>query len=161
MSHYEITYVISAAIPENDYPGIEQRIKDLIVKEHSGTVTSQMTIGRRKLAYPIKKEKFGFYQTLEFDMEPEMMKMFDRELKLNQSLLRHLIIIKDVLSAEQQAREESIQAKVRARKAAAKTHHEETTHEPIAEEKKRPAPAKITLDKLDERLDELLDQELK
>ncbi len=158
MSHYEITYVISAAIPETDYPGIDQGIRDLIVKEHSGAITGQITIGRRKLAYPIKKEKFGFYQTLEFDMEPSVMKMLDRELRLNQALLRHLIVIKDVLSDEQQAREENIQAKVRARKAAAKKPVEAPVTK--TEEVKRPT-TKLTLDSLDQKLDELLDQELK
>ena len=158
MSHYELTYILTSAIAETEYPALQKSIADLIVSLGKGSVTSEVILGRKKLAYPINKEKYGHYVTVEFDAEAESIKQLDTEFKLNNSLLRHLIITKKVLSPEQQEEEASRQAKVRARKAAAKN----VTVEPVEKEKKaEKSKPKISLDKLDEKLDELLGQEIK
>ncbi len=158
MSHYELTYILTSAIAETEYPALQKSIADLIVSLGKGSVTSEVILGRKKLAYPINKEKYGHYVTVEFDAEAESIKQLDTEFKLNNSLLRHLIITKKVLSPEQQEEEAARQAKVRARKAAAKN----VVAEPVEKEKKaEKSKPKISLDKLDEKLDELLGQELK
>ncbi len=158
MSHYELTYILTSAIAETEYPALQKSIADLIVSLGKGSVTSEVILGRKKLAYPINKEKYGHYVTVEFDAEAESIKQLDTEFKLNNGLLRHLMITKKVLSPEQQEEEASRQAKVRARKAAAKN----TVVEPVEKEKKpEKSKPKISLDKLDEKLDELLGQEIK
>jgi ribosomal protein S6 len=126
MSHYELTYIISAAIAETEYPSIQQKINDLIKTTFGGTITSEVSLGRKKLAYPINKEKYGHYITLELDLEPA-------------------------------------QLKIRAKKANAKAAISSAADKRAAEASAPVVPAapKITLDKLDEKLDEILDQEIK
>lgn len=159
MSHYELTYILSSAIAETEYPALQKRIADLIVSLGKGNVTSEVILGRKKLAYPINKEKYGHYVTVEFDAEADSIKQLDQELKLNNSCIRHLIITKKVLSPEQQEIEATRQAKVRARKAASKNVAVQPL-EPEPKKSEKPK-TKISLDKLDEKLDELLGQELK
>lgn|SRR3989344_3458892 len=158
MSHYELTYILSSAIAETDYPALQKGIADLIVTLGQGSVTSEVILGRKKLAYPINKEKYGHYVTVEFEAEAGGLKQLDQELKHNNSCLRHLIISKKILSPEQQEVEATRQAKVRARKAAAKNITPQPVEKEIKTDKVKP---KISLDKLDEKLDELLGQELK
>ncbi|MFH0873517.1 MAG: 30S ribosomal protein S6 [Candidatus Komeilibacteria bacterium] len=162
MSHYELTYILSSAIAETDYPALQKSIAALIVSLGKGSITSEVILGRKKLAYPINKDKYGHYVTVEFDAEADSIKPLDRDLKHNNSCLRHLIISKKVLSPEQQEIEANRQAKVRARKAAAKNViiPSATAAEPEIKKTSKPK-TKITLDKLDEKLDELLGQELK
>ncbi len=163
MSHYELTYIISAAIAETEYPSIQQKINDLIKTTFSGTITSEVSLGRKKLAYPINKEKYGHYITEELDLEPQHLKQLDTELKLNASLLRHLIVSKQLLTPEQVEKEAATQMKIRAKKANAKAAISSAADKRMAEASAPVVPAapKITLDKLDEKLDEILDQEIK
>ena len=92
MSHYELTYIISANLAETEYPNIQTQVKELISGKLTGAITREMVLGRKKLAYPIKKEKHGYYVTVEFDLEPANIRELDRLLKLDNSLLRHLLI---------------------------------------------------------------------
>jgi small subunit ribosomal protein S6 len=163
MSHYELTYIISAAIAETEYPSIQQKINDLIKTTFGGTITSEVSLGRKKLAYPINKEKYGHYITLELDLEPAQLKQLDTDLKLNTSLLRHLIVSKQLLTPEQVEKEAATQMKIRAKKANAKAAISSAADKRAAEASAPVVPAapKITLDKLDEKLDEILDQEIK
>jgi small subunit ribosomal protein S6 len=161
MSHYELTYIISAAIAETEYPSIQQKINDLIKTTLGGTITSEVSLGRKKLAYPINKEKYGHYITEEFDLEPSQLKQLDTDLKLNTSLLRHLVVSKQLLTPEQIEKEAATQMKIRAKKANAKAAITTAAEKKSAAAATPSAAPKIQLDKLDEKLDEILDQEIK
>jgi len=161
MSHYELTYIISATIAETEYPSIQQKINDLIKTTLGGIITAEVSLGRKKLAYPINKEKYGHYITEEIDLEPTQLKQLDTELKLNHSLLRHLIVSKQLLTPEQVEKEATTQMKIRAKKANAKAVISSAAEKRTAAIVNPNATPKIELNKLDEKLDEILDQEIK
>jgi small subunit ribosomal protein S6 len=51
--------------------------------------------GKRRLAYPIKKQQEGFYALIVFKAEPGAIKELDRLLGLRASVLRHLVVTVD------------------------------------------------------------------
>jgi len=157
MPHYELTYIVSAAIAETEYPMIQQKISQLITSLAQGKITSDNILGRKKLAYPINKEKYGHYVAVEFDADPSGIQELDRQLKLDKSLLRHLLISKQLLSPEQLAEQEAGQAKIRAKRQSKQVIVEKK--EKISKKKATAKP--IDLDKLDEKLEEILSQDIK
>ncbi len=46
--------------------------------------------GKRRLAYEIKKQREGTYAVIEVSAEPSMIREFERQLKLNDTVLRFL-----------------------------------------------------------------------
>src|SRR3989344_6432595 len=144
--HYELTYIISGSLPETEQPTVQKRLVDFLTKKYQAKITKELTLGRRRLTYPIKKEHSGTYLTVEFDLAPEQLKSLDQELKLDSSLLRHLIVKKQVLTPEQEAKHAASLARLKVRKAAAEA------------KVVRPGnSAKINLEQLDEKLEELLE----
>jgi ribosomal protein S6 len=60
------------------------------VKGLGAEVTKVENWGKRRLAYDINKQREGMYAVLEVSAEPAMVKEFERQLKLNESVLRFL-----------------------------------------------------------------------
>jgi small subunit ribosomal protein S6 len=51
--------------------------------------------GKKRLAYPIKKQQRGFYALITFKITPDAIKEIDRILSLKASVLRHLVVAMD------------------------------------------------------------------
>ena len=94
MRQYELTYLISDNVPESEITKVSGKIGGLISDE-GGKVLKEESWGRRKLSYPIKKQLFATYVTLSFELEPEKLLNFGRDLKHENDLIRHLLIVKD------------------------------------------------------------------
>jgi small subunit ribosomal protein S6 len=154
--HYEFTFIISGNIAEDQHQEGLNKIKTLLEKNQTQNITVISEIGRRKFAYPIKKLRHGFYFVWEFDLLPQELLKIERELKINKEVLRYLIIKKKIKTPEEIAREEKVKIS-RVKEQLAK--EKEAI---IAEEKKeKPPRAKVSLDDLDKKLDELLSEEIK
>jgi small subunit ribosomal protein S6 len=114
MRKYEMTYLISDEVQESDLNKVTGKVAGFIT-ELGGKVVKEDIWGRRKLAYPIKKQDFATYVTLYFDLPAHKTKEFDRDMRLAGSVLRHLLIVKDfgdeeiTLTADEIADSEEIQ----------------------------------------------------
>ncbi len=86
MQEYEITYLV-----ENEEVQYKKSVEEAI-KKFDGKITSVKNWGQRNLAYPIKKLNTAFYVTIVFEMVPDLMRKLNRELLLDRSLLRFLIV---------------------------------------------------------------------
>jgi len=51
--------------------------------------------GKKRLAYPIKKQLEGFYALITFKIAPDAIKEIDRVLSLRASVLRHMVVAMD------------------------------------------------------------------
>jgi len=90
---YELSFIISPAIAETDHPSVNQEVLDYLKGIDAKITREPYFMGRRKLAYPIAKQKHGFYVCLEFESEDmDGLKELDTKLKHNNSLLRYLTI---------------------------------------------------------------------
>lgn len=92
---YEIAYFLNPDIKEEEVQTVNvQKIKDLI-SELSGEITKEQAAQKKKLAYPVKKAKQGYFGHMLFNLNPQNLKSLDKKLKLEDYILRYLIIIVD------------------------------------------------------------------
>ncbi|MEI6498937.1 MAG: 30S ribosomal protein S6 [bacterium] len=94
MRQYELTYLISDVVPESDLNKITGKIGGYI-SAIKGSIEKEEIWGRRKLAYPIKKQEFATYVTINFSVAPEFTAELEREIRLTNEVLRHLLIVKE------------------------------------------------------------------
>ena len=87
MRKYEMMVIID---PEVDERTVEPSMSALFgqVKDLGGKVEKLDVWGKRKLAYPILKKTDGIYVVVDMETTPEIAKELDRQLGLNESILR-------------------------------------------------------------------------
>ncbi len=90
MENYEIMFIVKPTLDEET---IKSTVKSLetIVTDMKGKVETK-DMGKRELAYPIKKEISGFYYCLTVKASHDCIAEFDRKARLNENILRHQII---------------------------------------------------------------------
>lgn len=89
MTAYEIVYIFDSQVPE-------ERIQDKLDRFHTqlgGEITALDHWGRRQLAFPIRKRTAGHYVVAQFNADAESLPEFERLLKLDEELLRYLIVL--------------------------------------------------------------------
>lgn len=154
--HYELTFIISGNASEDQHPAILEKIKNTLKGYQAENIVTVSEIGRRKLAYPINKLRHGFYFTWELDLLPQNLIKAEKDLKLNKDILRYIIVSKKIKTAEEIAHEEKVKAG-RVKEQLAK----EIEAAKVDEQKEKPVKTKVSLDDLDKKLDELLNEEIK
>ena len=91
MRNYEIMLVFDASL-EEDAIGKELKKVTSIIEKGKGTITDSQKWGVRKLAYPIKHQENGYYHLINFISSETVVNEIDRVNKINDKLLRHLIV---------------------------------------------------------------------
>jgi small subunit ribosomal protein S6 len=91
---YEVTFVLNATIDEEASAAAVERVNTLIAAG-GGSVTEVHAWGRRRLAYPIEHQRDGVYITTRFAMPTLALTAFENDLKLNEAILRHLVVRQD------------------------------------------------------------------
>jgi len=66
----------------------------LAIKNEGGKIREVEFLGRKKLAYQIKKEKEAIFVNLKFNLDPEKIKNLEKNLKAKEKILRYLMIAK-------------------------------------------------------------------
>jgi small subunit ribosomal protein S6 len=140
--HYELLYLVPATYTDDELLPVKEKVKDLL-KKFGGEITMEDSLGKKKLAYPIKKNFQGYYLLYEFDLEGSKLAELNKNLGMTNELLRHTIVTKNfktpTIAQITEARAEKEESKA-------------------AEEKKEESKKdKIKLEDLDQRLDEILE----
>lgn len=94
MRQYEITYLISDLVPESDLNKVTGKVGGY-VSATNGKILKEEIWGRRKLAYPIGKQDFATYVTVNFEIPAEKAREFERNIFLTGKIIRHLMIVTD------------------------------------------------------------------
>ena len=92
MKKYEIMYIVKAGLDEEARVATIEKVNSAVTK-NGGKVLDVKEMGLRDLAYPIKDEIKGYYVVLTVEAEVETVNEFDRLTKLNNNVLRHLILV--------------------------------------------------------------------
>ena len=66
-----------------------------MITKNGGKVTTSEDWGKRRLAYRIKGCKEGTYQRIEFEIEPKSIPTLKRAFKLNENIVREMLIVKE------------------------------------------------------------------
>ena len=90
MNKYEIMFILKS----NEEEAIKNQVSELkaIISDMKGEITNEKEMGNKKLAYPIKKELNGFYYVINCNASKDIVAEFDRKAKINENVIRHLII---------------------------------------------------------------------
>ena len=150
--HYELLYLISNKFSEDEVKPIMEKVSGFITAGQ-GKITLSQELGKKRLAYPIKGFRFGYYNLVEFDMEGKNLAKLDRSLRLMDEILRQQIVIKILKTEEQIAHDKIIAEKIAAKNIAAEKSAVEKTMEKEREKDKE----KVDLKDLDEKLDKILE----
>ncbi|MDO5015613.1 MAG: 30S ribosomal protein S6 [Eubacteriales bacterium] len=86
---YELLYVLKPDLGEEGLAAMDERIQGII--NANGEVSEVDVWGTRKLAYEIQDYKEGYYVVVEFASEPSFPQELERQLRINDSVLRYLI----------------------------------------------------------------------
>ncbi len=86
MALYEITFLTK----EESDPGIKAAIEAV-----GGTIENESSLGRKHLAYPIKKQTQAVYTSYDFAAPASILADLNRRLSLNTEILRYLIVTKE------------------------------------------------------------------
>ena len=87
MRHYEIMIILDPNIEERTVqPSLEPFLK--VVTDGGGKVEKTDIWGKRRLAYPIEKKPEGYYAIVDLTAEPSVVLEMDRQLNLNEAILR-------------------------------------------------------------------------
>jgi small subunit ribosomal protein S6 len=92
MRKYELVCVIHPDLDETAFNGALDRIKGWI-SEVGGTADKIDVWGRRKLAYPIRKQTEGQYVLINVSLSPETTKELERNLRFLDPVMRHMLIL--------------------------------------------------------------------
>ena len=94
MRAYEVMVILDPDLEERTVaPSIDTYLN--VVRKDGGTVEKVDVWGRRRLAYEVDKNAEGIYAVIELQAEPATVKELDRQLTLNESVLRTKVIRPD------------------------------------------------------------------
>ena len=86
MRHYELMVILDPDLEERTIAPSLDRFLTVVTKS-GGTVSTEIW-GRRRMAYEIKKQIEGIYAIIDIESEPAAVAELDRQLNLNESVLR-------------------------------------------------------------------------
>ena len=133
MKYYELTYLISPSLGEEEAKEIQRKLTSLI-QEQGGILESSAgkeNPQKTNLSYPIKKEVEAYLASQTFYLEPAKLKLLKNEVNSEKNIMRSLIFSKK--------KEKKV-----------KPHRRTKTKEKEKTEKK------VALKEIDKKLDEIL-----
>lgn len=95
MRTYEVVVILDPTLEERTVaPSLDTYLN--VVRNDGGSVENVDVWGKRRLAYEIKKNPEGIYAVVSLTAEPATVKELDRQLTLNESVLRTKVIRPDI-----------------------------------------------------------------
>lgn len=91
MRNYELLSIIKPNIDSEEYDKIVAKIEEAIVAL-GGKVSSTEKMGRKKLSYDIKEFRDGYMVVQNFELAPDQVEKFRRQLRLNENVLRIMLL---------------------------------------------------------------------
>ena len=94
MRDYELVIIVTPDIDETATADVVEKVKSWIT-EAGGSIESFEEWGRQKLAYLVRNNKEGQYYLFNLKLEPTAVVNLERNFRLQESILRFLIINRD------------------------------------------------------------------
>ena len=91
MRQYEMMIILDPSLDERTVaPSMETLLN--VVRNDGGVVDKMDVWGKRRFAYEIDKKNEGIYVVVELTAKPDTVKEFDRQLGLNESVIRTKVL---------------------------------------------------------------------
>ena len=91
MNRYELIYIIDTVLEETARKELVEKYAELI-KQNGGEIEKVDDWGKRRLAYAINDMWEGWYVLVSFNAIGDLPKEIERNLEINDKILRYLII---------------------------------------------------------------------
>ena len=93
---YEMVYIFDGALSEEQVNAHLTRFHGLLASPESPEPVTQVSHwGKRQLAFRIKRHDTGYYVVAQFQTKPDLMQEFERAVKLEESVIRHLTVVNE------------------------------------------------------------------
>lgn len=93
MNKYESVIIISPVVEEEGMKNLITKFTDLINTD--GKVESVEEIGKKKLAYEVKKNKEGYYVLINFEAKPELIAELERNYRITDEVIKFIVVRKE------------------------------------------------------------------
>ena len=94
MRKYEVTFIAHPDLDGEAFKALNTQVEGWI-KDSGGKIEKADVWGKRKMAYPIKKQAEGQYVLLHTELDPTFCKELERQFRLQESIMRFLIVAVD------------------------------------------------------------------
>lgn len=91
MRKYELMYIIRPDVEQEAVQAAVEKFQG-VISNGGGEITKHDVMGKRRLAYEIKKFRDGVYVLVNFTAEPAVVAELDRQLKISDEIIRHLVV---------------------------------------------------------------------
>ena len=91
MNKYEMMFIVKPNMEEAEIKKTADAMKKVLIDAKSN-ILEEKAMGQRELAYEINKFSTGYYYLFVVEATKEAEQEFDRVARINENLLRHLIV---------------------------------------------------------------------
>ena len=92
MPQYELMYLLGSQIADTEVPAVTAQILKF-VEDFGGSNIQETQLGKKKLAYPIKKTRNGHYVVVTFSMDGQKVNDLDAKIRTQEnSVIRYLLV---------------------------------------------------------------------
>lgn len=111
MPQYELMYLLGSHVADTEVPSLTEQIKKIIADFGGDNIVEQQ-LGKKKLAYPIKKTRNGYYVVVNFSMDSQKVNELDAKIRTqNANIIRYLLVNLDD-RLERMEKDKKAQAKI-------------------------------------------------
>ena len=107
--HYETVFILTPVLSDQQMKEAVEEFEKVLT-DNGATIVNEEIWGLRKLAYPIQKKSTGFYNLVEFDADPTIVKKIETAFRRDERVLRFLVFRLDKYAAEYAAKRRSTRA---------------------------------------------------
>ncbi len=93
MNKYESIIIVNPEIDEAGLKELEDKFTGLI--NENGKVESVENMGKKRLAYEIKKQKEGTYMLFNFEAKPDSIAELERVYRITDEIMKFIVVRKD------------------------------------------------------------------
>ncbi len=94
MRAYELVFIAHPDLEETAFNELVTKIQGWVT-EAGGSISKVDVWGKRKLAYPIRKQREGQYALIEMQMSPAFCKELEHNLRFTEPVMRYLLTTKN------------------------------------------------------------------
>ncbi|GFR38185.1 30S ribosomal protein S6 [Insulibacter thermoxylanivorax] len=91
MRKYEVMYILRPDLEQEAVDATAERFNEIITSG-GGEITKHEVLGKKRLAYEIKKFRDGIYVLTQFTCEPAVVAELERIIKITDEVIRHLVV---------------------------------------------------------------------
>lgn len=169
MPRYELMYILASSVSDDLVPQTTAQVEQYVT-DFGGTDVSHTPLGKKKLAYPIKKTRNGHYGVITFTSEATKINDLDAKIRTQGNIIIRYILVNIDEHLERMEKDRDAQAKMNRNRPASQIPDEEKEaaaalgHPIVASEPTAPATPKPAIKKEEKEVKEIstenLDEEI-